>query len=514
MQTKLLSCLTISLVPLIAGAWGLPKIKNPVTAVTESITSDSKTDDAATPEPLFSGDYIETIKDIEKQLKKGAKGKDALLLYLEKGAIYRSAALAGIDLPRKLASENKEDLPPREFLLQESTAAFDQADAMINAFDEKAKLRVSQEAVAMLTNQASRDYTGRSYDKILVNAFKAKNYMAAGAFDSARVELNRCLQRQRDIVALNAKAIEDAMNEEAAAETDKETADKVDRARTDPTTSAALEEIEAEVDSRIRAYGDFVNPYTVFLDGLFFLFKAQDAGDLERARKSFERVVGMVPKNPYVRDDLKAAENASAPDNITYVLIETGRAPLRAEKKIEIPTFLLTSEISYIGAAFPKLVYFDDYESVFTVHSDAGSLPSATLSSMDSVVSQDFKSDWSQVVSRTIRSTVTKAGADVAVQNAASNSFGFTGQLLTKAVSAGVQSKMNQADTRTWTSLPKEFQYIRVETPASGELTIVDSNGSSQTVRVEPGAVNVVQLRSESKGAPMEISQFTFSSKI
>jgi hypothetical protein len=290
-------------------------------------------------------------------------------------------------------------------------------------------------------------------------------------------------------------------------------ADKVDRARKDPKTHAALAEIEAEVDSRIRAYGDYVNPYTVFLDGLFFLYQAQDASDLERARKSFERVAGMVPENPYILDDLKAAEIASAPTNITYVLFETGRAPARTEKKIEIPTFLVTSEISYIGAAFPRLVFNDDYETALTVHAGDLSLPSATLSSMDSVISQDFKNDWPQLVSRTIRSTVAKGGTDVAVQNVASNSFGFTGQLLTKVASAGVQSNLNKADTRTWTTLPKEFQYVRLETPPTGELTLAASN-DTRTVRVEPGAVNVVYVRSLSRGALMDVAQFTLSSKL
>jgi len=59
--------------------------------------------------------------------------------------------------------------------------------------------------------------TGYAYDKVMMNAYKALNYIQLGDRDAARVELNRALQRQRDAVADNAKRIEAAQEEAKAA---------------------------------------------------------------------------------------------------------------------------------------------------------------------------------------------------------------------------------------------------------------------------------------------------------
>jgi hypothetical protein len=59
----------------------------------------------------------------------------------------------------------------------------------------------------------------------------------------------------------------------------------------------------------LKAYADYVNPFTVYLDGLYFMADAADASDLERARKSFERVVGFDPDNNYVKQDLAMVDD-------------------------------------------------------------------------------------------------------------------------------------------------------------------------------------------------------------
>ena len=47
-------------------------------------------------------------------------------------------------------------------------------------YAQKAKVRLGQEAGAMLSNQADLDYEGRAYDGIMLNTYKALNYLATG----------------------------------------------------------------------------------------------------------------------------------------------------------------------------------------------------------------------------------------------------------------------------------------------------------------------------------------------
>jgi hypothetical protein len=80
----------------------------------------------------------------------------------------------------------------------------------------------------------------------------------------------------------------------------------------------------------LKPYANYVNPFTVYLDGLFFMADAADASDLERARKSFERVTDFAPGNDYVKQDLAMVDglmNGKPLPPTTFVIFETGCAP-------------------------------------------------------------------------------------------------------------------------------------------------------------------------------------------
>jgi uncharacterized protein len=103
--------------------------------------------------------------------------------------------------------------------------------------------------------------------------------------------------------------------------------------------------------------------------------------------------------------------------------------------------------------------------------------------------------------------TATKAIIAAVVQKAAEDRGGMWAGLAAGLIMGGINSATNIADTRTWTSLPKEFQYARLATPASRELTI-DAGGVQKTVALAPGSVNVVYVKSASPTAPLLVSSF------
>src|SRR5690606_19513582 len=106
--------------------------------------------------------------------------------------------------------QQAEALSPAETFMVQSIEAFDAAEERVNRYEEEAKIKVGSTGGATLTNQANLPYIGRAYDKVMMNTYKALNYLQLGDFDAARVELNRALQRQRDAVEANAKRIEEA----------------------------------------------------------------------------------------------------------------------------------------------------------------------------------------------------------------------------------------------------------------------------------------------------------------
>jgi hypothetical protein len=478
-----------------------------------------------------AGSLASAVAQVDQQAKSNTGSKDELIYRLEQGATLRSAALAEPslvpDIRPPLPAPKKGEPPPaplpeptpaevHAFYLNRSIDAFDQAEKKVNTWEEQAKVKVGAEIGALVTNQASLPYRGRAYDKVMMNTYKALNYLALGDKDKARVELNRSLQRQRDAVEANEKRIASAQEEAELArrgelkdEKGKSAAYDSNKAMDDSRTGPALQAALNESIAPMKPYGDYVNPFAVFLDGLFFTVLGEGGSDLERGRKSFERVAAIVPENEYLKADLDAAAGAAegrAPAAVTYVIFETGTAPSRTQIRVDIPTFIVTSNLAYVGAAFPKLVYDSNYIGSLGVTVGEKTYNTATVASMDSVVANDFRNAWPAVVTKTLITTATKAIIQAAIQKELNDRGGWAGMIGTVVLTAA-NAGTNIADTRTWQSLPKEFQYARIPTPASRELTLT-AGPEQKKVTLEPGAVNVVYVKSASPSSPLFVSTF------
>ena len=473
------------------------------------------------------GNIASAVAAADREAADKAGGKDELLWRLEQGSILRTAVLADpAQLPPPVIAPSKDSaapIPPAPTPVeittsyaQRSIAAFNLADERVSYWDEQAKIKVGSEAFAIVTNQANIPYRGRAYDKVLLSTYLALNYLQIGQPDKARVELNRALQRQRDAVELNQKHIAEAQDQadkaargEVQDEKGQKAAYDVNKAQADPATGPALSSALAASTANMKAYGDYVNPFAVFLDGLFFSIRGENGSDWERGRKSFERLAGLVPENPYVAADAAlgaAAAEGRAPSAITYVIFETGTGPSRDQLRIDIPTFIVTSKLAYVGAAFPRLEYNNDYLPTLTVTAAGQSLPTATVASMDSVVANDFKNEWPTILTKTLISTATKAIIQAVVQKQLDDQnplLGFAGAVAMTALNAST----NIADTRTWNTIPKEFQYARLATPADRRLTLT-AGVQSRTITLDPGAVNVVYVKSVTASSPLFVTQF------
>ena len=106
------------------------------------------------------GNLTNAVVEAAKQANENAKNKDAIIWRLEQGAVLRAAGQYA-----------------------DSNDAFDKAQLKIDDYAQKAKVRVGQEAGALLSNQANLDYEGRDYDAIMLNTYRALNYLALGEPD-------------------------------------------------------------------------------------------------------------------------------------------------------------------------------------------------------------------------------------------------------------------------------------------------------------------------------------------
>ena len=302
------------------------------------------------------------------KVKSDGDGKDGIIWRLEYGTVLRAAGK-----------------------YEESNTQFDQAEAKINKYSEEAKIKLGDETLALLSNQAELPYRGRTYDGIMLNTYKALNFIKQGDIEKARVEFNRAAQRQKDAVEDNQKAIkktQDAINKRDASERK-----QIDRAKNDSAVNSQLGANYTELNG-LKAYGDYVNPFTDYLYGLFYMTTAAEPSDLDKAAWSLKRASSCAPENRFVKADVDALDGvmqgkAIAPT--TYVIFETGRAPVRDQFRIDIP--IIVTSVSYVGAAFPVLRFQGGYASSLTVRGAGVEERSELLCSMDSVIGNDFKNE-------------------------------------------------------------------------------------------------------------------------
>src|SRR5208282_2376720 len=109
------------------------------------------------------GNMTNAVVEATKMADQNANNKDTVIWRLEEGAVLRGAG--------KYEEINK---------------AFDQAQDKIDQYSQEAKVRVGQEAGAMMSNQANLDYEGRAYDGIMLNTYEVLNYLQLGEPDKAR----------------------------------------------------------------------------------------------------------------------------------------------------------------------------------------------------------------------------------------------------------------------------------------------------------------------------------------
>lgn len=331
------------------------------------------------------GNVADTAKQFTAKAEKNKADKDTVIWRLEEGAALRAAGQ-----------------------YQESIAAFDAAEDKINAYDEQAKVSVSKETGALLSNQANLPYKGRDYDKVMLNAYKALDYLQLGEPDKARVEFMRAAQRQQDVEEDNRRRIE---KEEAKIQnlanstnkTDVAAKNMADKANADTNFTQHVASDYGYLDE-FKAKAIYVNPFVYYVSGLYFLTANGDQSDLSRARDAFRFALGSIGDNKFIKQDLDMVDQALQGTPIpptTYVVFETGCAPKRDQIRIPIPLFLAgVKDVPYVGASFPTLKKQGGQLPSLNITEAGTNETTVLLASMDSAVGQDFKNELPSIITK------------------------------------------------------------------------------------------------------------------
>jgi hypothetical protein len=343
-----------------------------------------------------------------------------------------------------------------------STEYFDKAEDMLKYYDEQFKGGDIIGSTAV--NENVIPYRGEEYDGVMVNTYKALNFMAEGKRDLARVEFNRALDRQR---RAKEKFVEEINKLNAELEKNQQQNGFTKSNVENPTTHQLLAQKYPNLYN-FQAYPDFVNPFATYLAGVYFNLVGDHAKAVDLLKESY----GMVGGNPFIAEDLSATEGVLGGggrlENMVWLIFENGLGPVKEEFRIDIPLFIATSQVKYVGIALPKLEFRNKAYPYLLVNSDDKEYMTLPVADMDRVVQTEFSKDFGGILTRAIISATAKAVAQYAIQQQGSNAA----TALSYAVAA-YSFASTAADVRIWTALPKDFQVARFPKPKNGKLKII-----------------------------------------
>ncbi len=415
--------------------------------------------------------------------------------YPNQAQAFRQATLGGADAAAVIAKlDAKRASADRMLYLMErarlaqlqgdyatSKQDFETVIAGFEAVADKARLSLSGAGAtgsALLTNDNAIPYQGYAYERVMVHQFQAFNYLGLGDVQGATVELRRAQQMQRELELKYADEIAKAQGE----------------ATQNNIFVSEFDNYFTGMDSIAgRVKNSFQNGYTFYTSAVIW----EALGEYNDALVDYKKALELAPDNAALRDDViranqyfdgRAAQTTSAspPTGSVVVLFEQGFVPIKKPVGLPIPTM----DGGLFSIQFP--VYGGlDYTppTPLTVRSDDNTrVATALLVDTGALAVKALKE---QVPAMLVRQ-ILRARTKYEMQKQASKQGGVLGQF-----AANIYNLVSeQADLRSWLTLPANAQGVRLALPAgSRSLEFVGATGSlSLPVDVRAGRTTIVRV--------------------
>jgi len=333
-----------------------------------------------------------------------------------------------------------------------------------------------------LVNDRLRTYPGYDYEKTMLFTLMALNQLSLGEWDRARVAIKQTHELEARIEEERAKQVQQV--EEDAKKRGARTSFK-------ELNGYPIQTIDsAEVNALRNSYQSALSHY---LAG--FVYEA--LGEPSLAAPGYRLANELQPGQQLLEEALRGLdERVAAPaDGLTDVLfvVETGAAPALQSRQFGLPVPTVSGSV-IVALAFPVMANATPTFAPSHLQVDgARSLELAPITSVDLMARRRLKDDMPGIM---LRASI-RAGSRAVVQQGFNNSSRGGGDQAAAAALAslfvGIGSLVTeQADERTWRTLPSSISIARARLPAG--TRVVTLGASSAPVHIS-GRHAVVDLR-------------------
>jgi hypothetical protein len=410
------------------------------------------------------------------------KFADALTIFPERSAKGRNEILIRMERAVILQAMGSYELSANEF---------NKAVEKIKDYENRAVVsatRTTSQVGSLVINEQVQPYEGEDFEKVLIHGLGAVNYLMMGDLEGARVEIRNAYTRQKELYNKHERELERAKKDEGTAgwdrsfqEADKEGYDRLKK------KALSVESIYQNafayyISSLVYELND--EPDEAYID----LKKAiQAAPDSESIQKDLIRL----SKDLNFFDDIDKWESkyGKAPKSSgdlvdIFVIFSLGLAPYKEAVSFPIPV----RKGGIVFASLPVYQYTPSSTRSAVVVYDGERSDATIVSDMDAIASKNLLDKFPILFAKQVARTYLKARATSKL----SEEYGGWGALAGTLASAITE----QADLRTWSSLPKEIQVARVFTPVETRRITIRSRpaGFQQAVEIPEGTRHLIVL--------------------
>ncbi|MBI5192217.1 MAG: hypothetical protein HZA08_02110 [Nitrospirae bacterium] len=425
---------------------------------------------------LLKGDVTSADAVIEKN--KGNYGeRNAVLYFMDRGmTLHIAGRYAESNQVLEMAEQRIEDLFTR---------------------------RVSSEAAAFLTNDNLLQYEGEDFEKVMVNLIRALNYVYMGDIENALVEARK-VDHKLNLINDRYAGKKNAYKEDAFA---RYLAGILYEA------GGYSEQNDAWVSYRksLQTFEDYAAFYSTPIPPV----AVQDVLRLSDALGQQDILEEMKKQFP----DAEVQSYSANKDKGEVVFISfNGKAPIKEDNFLDIPLspealvyVLETSKENrdvkntvrgvsaiqgeLIRIAFPKFVPQKSeiaYADVSLIPQEAGSViekRTVLMEDITAIAVRNLNDRFTRIAAKAVARAAVKKVLAVAIQQRAEKEGGPMAGLLAGVVANAAAFATEQADKRSWRTLPDEIQLARITAPPGTydvHIKYIGKNGGVLSQKVIP----------------------------
>ena len=380
---------------------------------------------------VATGQYADADKVIETN-KLNYKGESELVYYMDKGALLQMAGN-----------------------YKESTALLEKGDVLLDALYTKS---ISKEAVSFLTNDLTLPYSGEDFEQVMINVLKALNFMYEGNYQDAQIEarkVNNKLNLLSDMYEGKNIYKADAFARYI---------------------SAFCFEATGDNNNAFIDYKKSIEAYTQYQTLYGTALPEQVIKDAMRTAEALQ----FNDKLKELKDTWGQKKYISQSEMNKYgellLVVYDGMAPFKTSKYLTTTVYDDKKNPYVIRVAFPQFNKRPAAVQYITVDNGTGVYTSAVAEDITEIAVKNLESKNLLISIKAIARAAAKFFAEQAITQKTN------GNAVVNVLASIYNIASEQADTRSWRTLPARFHFVRVPVKAGKstvKVTFYEANGST-----------------------------------